>query len=276
MKHEEHSWKTFDGITVYAQSWTPDTPPRAAIALVHGLGDHSGRYPYVVEGLVAAGFAVNGFDERGHGRTGGPRVHAPSYAALMKDIDTHIEVTRKRFAGMPLFLYGHSHGGAQVLYYGLDRSPAVAGVVASSPGIRSGVPQSALKIASAKVLSRLVPTLRIPLGSPVGGISSDPAWLEISKNDPLFQEGLTVRLGAHMLEAGTFILAHKSFPVPLLLMQGTEDKHADPATSIAFAKSLPGDVTLKVWEGMRHELHNELRRAEVIAFMRQWLEAHLR
>jgi alpha-beta hydrolase superfamily lysophospholipase len=79
-----------------------------------------------------------------------------------------------------------------------------------------------------------------------------------------------------MLNAGPFILAHKSFPVPLLIMQGTEDVHVDPAATIAFAKSLPGDVTLKVWEGMRHELHNELRRTEVVAFMRQWLEAHVR
>ncbi len=276
MKHEEHSWTTFDGITVYAQSWAPGTPPRAVVALVHGLGDHSGRYPYMVEGLVAAGFAVSGFDERGHGRTGGPRVHAPSYGALMKDIDSHLEVTRKRFPGMPLFLYGHSHGGAQVLYYGLDRSPALAGIVASSPGIRSGVRQSGLKIAAAKILSRLVPTMRFPLGSPVGGISSDPAWLGTTKNDPLFQEGLSVRLGAQILQAQDYILAHKSFPVPLLIMQGTEDRHADPGASIAFAKSLPGDVTLKVWEGMRHELHNELRRSEVITFMRQWLEAHLR
>jgi alpha-beta hydrolase superfamily lysophospholipase len=276
MKHEEHSWTTFDGITVYAQSWAPDSPPRAAIALVHGLGDHSGRYPAVVDGLVDAGFAINGFDERGHGRTGGPRVHAPSYEALMKDIDRHVEQTRTRFPGVPLFIYGHSHGGAQVLYYGLDRSPAVKGIIASSPAIRSGVPQPAAKIFLARVLSRLTPTMRIPLGPPATGISSDPAWIEASKNDPLFQEGLSVRLGAQMLEAQAFILAHRSFPVPLLLMQGTEDLHVDPSATIAFAKSLPGDVTLKVWEGLRHELHNEVRRTEVVAFMRQWLDAHLR
>jgi alpha-beta hydrolase superfamily lysophospholipase len=276
MRHEEHSWTTFDGITVYAQSWAPHSSPRAVVALVHGLGDHSGRFPALVEGLTAAGFAVSGFDERGHGRTGGPRVHAPSYAALMKDIDSHLEVTRKRFPGIQLFLYGQSHGGAQVLFYGLDRSPAVRGIIASSPAIRSGVPQPAVKVLFAKALSRLLPTMRVPLGSPAVGISSDPAWLETTKNDPLFQEGLSVRLATEMLRAQDYILAHKSFPVPLLIMQGTEDLHVSPDATISFAKSLPGDVTLKVWEGMRHELHNEVRRNEVVAFMRHWLETHLR
>ena len=276
MRHDEHSWTTVDGIRVYAQSWAPDGPPRAAIALVHGLGDHSGRYPRVVELLTVAGFAINGFDERGHGKTGGPRVHTPSYEALMADIDRHIENTRVLFPGVPLFLYGHSHGGAQVLFYGLSRAPALAGIIASSPALGSGVPQPALKIAAAKVLSRLVPTMRVPLGSPAAGLSYDQKWLDASAADALFQEGLSVRLGIEMLRAGEWIRGHRAFPTPLLLMQGTDDLHVDPSMNIEFAKKLPGDVTLKVWDGMRHELHNEVRRDEVIGFMRQWLEAHLR
>jgi alpha-beta hydrolase superfamily lysophospholipase len=276
MKHAEHSWTTFDGIPVYAQSWAPDGPARAAIALVHGLGEHSGRYPWLVEMLTAAGFAISAFDERGHGKTGGARVHTPSYKALMADIDRHIEKTRGLFPGLPLFIYGHSHGGSQVLYYGLDRAPAVKGIVASSPAIGSGVPQPALKVTAARVLSRLVPTVRFPAGPPVDSISYDQDWLDASKKDPLFQEGLSVRLGVEMLRAGEWILGHDKFPVPLLIMQGTDDLHVSPSINIEFAKSLPGDVTLKVWDGMRHELHNDVRRAEVISFMRGWLEAHLR
>lgn len=276
MKHVEHSWTTFDGIPVYAQSWAPDGPARAVIALVHGLGDHSGRFPWLVEMLTDAGFAINAFDERGHGKSGGPRVFTPSYQALMKDIDRHVEKTRERFPGLPFFIYGHSHGGSQVLYYGLDRSPAVKGIVASSPGIASGVPQPAAKVAAAKILSRVLPKMRLPLGSPAGGISYDQGWLDTTEKDPLFQEGLTARLGAEMIKAGEWIRSHDRFPVPLLIMQGTDDLHVSPSINIEFAKSLPGDVTLKVWDGMRHELHNEVRRAEVISFMRGWLEAHLR
>ncbi len=275
MRHAEHSWSTFDGIRVYAQWWAPDGPPRAAIALVHGLGEHSGRYPRLVELLPAAGFAVSAFDERGHGKTGGPRVHAPSYEALMKDIDRHVEKTRELFPGMPLFIYGHSHGGAQVLYYVLDRKPAVAGTVASSPATGSGVPQPAFKVVVARLLSRVAPTMKIPLGSPMEGISSDAAWVEASRADALMQEGLSVRLGSEMLKAGQWILSHGSFPTPLLIMQGTDDLHVSPALNVEFAKRLPGDVTLKVWEGMRHELHNEVIKDEVIAFALRWLEKHL-
>jgi alpha-beta hydrolase superfamily lysophospholipase len=276
MRHVEHSWATFDGIPVYAQWWAPEGPARAAIALVHGLGDHSGRYPRLVEKLVAAGFAISGFDERGHGKSGGPRVHTPSYEALMKDIDRHLEKTRQLFPGLPLFIYGHSHGGSQVLSYVLDRKPQVAGTVASSPGLGSGVPQPPLKIAAARLLSRLAPTMRIPLGSPGGALSNDQAWLDATTADPLFQEGLSVRLAAEMLKAGSWVRSHTTFPTPLLIMQGTNDLHVDAQMNIAFAKSLPGDVTLKVWEGMRHELHNDTIRDEVIDFARQWLEAHLR
>ena len=276
MKHEEYSWTTFDGIPIFAQSWAPDSPPRAVIALVHGVGDHSSRFPRVVELLTAQGFAINAFDQRGHGRSGGPRLFVSRYEVLLRDIDKHLEQTRTRFPGMPVFLYGHSFGGAQVLCYTLKRSPDLEGVIASSPGLSSGVPQSAVKILLGRVLSALLPTAHIPLGSPLGSLSHDPTWLETSKNDPMLQEGLSARLGIEMLETNEWILSNTSFPLPLLIMQGTEDQHVDPPRNIDFARRLAGEVTLKVWEGLGHELHNEVQKDEVIAFMRGWMEARLK
>lgn len=101
MKHEEYSGKSFDGIEVFAQSWSPEGAARAAVALVHGQGDHSGRYPRLVERLVSGGVAVYATDSRGHGRTGGPRAYAPSIEALMKDIDALLDRTRARFPAFP-------------------------------------------------------------------------------------------------------------------------------------------------------------------------------
>lgn len=276
MKHEEYSWTTFDGITGYAQSWAPEGKPRAAIALVHGLGDHSGRYPRAVELLTSADYAISSFDQRGHGRTGGPRVHAPSYEALLQDIDQHLERTRERFPGIPLFLYGHSFGGAQVLCYALKRKPALAGVIASSPGTASGVRQPVSKIILVKLLSAITPLYHVPLGSPAGGLSHDTAWLQATKNDPLYYDGLSVRLAAEQVRTNEWILRQTSFPLPLLIMQGTEDAYVDAQINIGFARRLSGEVTLKVWEGFRHELHNEVRKDEVIRFMQEWLDAHAR
>jgi len=275
MTHEEYNWTTFDGVSIYARAWKPQGTARAVISLVHGLGDHSGRYPWLVEALTGAGYAVSSFDRRGEGKSGGPRTDIPSYEAILRDIDQHMENTKKRFPGMPLVMYGHSFGGAQTLCYVWRRKPAIAAVVASSPGLASGVPQPALKIMAGRVLARLAPRVHIPLGSPLSSISHDTAWLEATKADPLFTQGLSTRLAVEQLNTNQWILAQTEFPpLPLLIMQGTADQHVDPEVNIEFARRLKGDVTLKVWEGLGHELHNEVQKSrdEVIAFARGWID----
>ena len=276
MKHEEHPWKTSDGIEIFAQRWAPDGPPRAAVALVHGLGEHSTRYAHVAERLTSDGFALTAFDHRGHGRSGGPRVFAPSYEAVMGDIDHHLEDCRSRFPKVPVFLYGHSWGGALVLYHSYKRNAGLAGVVASSPGLQSGIPQPALKIAAGKVLSRIAPTLRIPTGFAFEGLTRDKQLLDAAAKDPLMKSGISARLGIDILAAGEWIRGHDTFPYPLLLMQGTADRYVDPATNIEFARRLNGTVTLKTWEGCLHELQNETVRDQVIEFISRWLKQQLR
>ncbi len=259
---------------MFAQSWGPDSSPRAVLALVHGQGDHSGRYVRLVERLVAGGIAVNASDSRGHGRSEGPRAFTPSMEALMKDIDTLIEQTRARFPGVPLFLYGHSFGGEQLLSYGLDRKPRVSGVIASSPLLGFGIRQSAVKVAGAKILSAIVPKRTIPMGVPPRSLSHDAAFVESSLKDPLLQNVVSVRSAIVMLRASEWIRTHTSFPLPLLVEQGTDDLYVNSSMTIDFARSLSGDVTLKIWEGLSHELHNELRKDEVIDSIIEWLNRH--
>jgi acylglycerol lipase len=269
--HKEHSWKTFDGLLVFAQAWQPAGAAKAVIALVHGIGDHSGRLPFLVESLTAAGYAVSAY-----GKSEGPRVHTPSYESLLHDLDVHLEKTRELFPGVPLVLYGHSFGGAQALCYVMKRRPTLACVVASSPGLASGVRQPAMKVAAGRLLSRIAPTLHIPLGSPLSSLSHDSEWIAATERDPLFSATLSARVAIEQLDTNQWILAQTSFPLPLLIMQGTADRHVDPQVNIAFARRLTGDVTLKVWEGLGHELHNELAREEVLAYVRAWLDAHVK
>jgi alpha-beta hydrolase superfamily lysophospholipase len=275
MNHMEYSWKTFDGLQVFAQAWRPAGAPKAVVALLHGVGDHSSRFPRLVEPLTDAGYAVSTFDQRGHGKTEGPRVHAPSYESLLRDIDRHLDNTRERFPRIPVILYGQSFGAAQALCYVLKRRPQLSCVVSSSPGLASGVRQPAAKILAVRLLSRIAPTLRIPLGSPLSGLSHDPDWVESTERDPMHSVTLSARIAVEQLDTNRWILSQTSFPLPLLIMQGTADLHVDPEVNVAFAGRLAGDVTFKLWEGLGHELHNELNRNEVLAYLRTWLDAHV-
>jgi alpha-beta hydrolase superfamily lysophospholipase len=276
MKHVEHSWKTVDGLAVFAQTWQPEGTPKAVIALVHGVGEHSGRYPTFVEAFTAAGYAISAYDLRGHGRSEGPRIYASSYESLLRDIDSNLEATRDRFPGLPLVLYGHSFGAAQVLCYVLKRRPKLACVVAGSPGLASGVPQPAVKVFAGRILSVIAPKLRIPLGSPLESLSHDPEWIEKTRRDPLYDEKLSARIGILQMDTNKWILAQTSFPLPLLIMQGTADQTVDPAVNAAFARRLGGDVTFKLWEGLGHELHAEVQRHDVLAYARAWIDAHVK
>lgn len=275
MEPERYTWRTRDGLALRAEAWRPEGALKGAVAVVHGLGEHMGRYAHVAKRFSQAGFLVNLFDQRGHGGSEGPRLYAPSYEHIMQDIDAHLEQTRTRAAGAPVFLYGHSLGGNQVLYYCLVRRPRLAGVIASSPALGSRVPQPPAKVLLGRILNRVIPTLAFPTGYGRGDLSHDPAITETVKADPYYLEGVSIRLGLDLLRAGEWIRSQKEFPLPLLIQQGTGDRVVEPSLSVQFAKGLSGDVTLKLWEGLYHELHNEVEKDKVFDFMLEWLEQHL-
>jgi len=121
MKHTEFEFKTFDGLSLFGQSWQPEDRTRAVVCLIHGLGEHSGRYVHVADSLSQAGYTLISFDLRGHGKSEGLRGHTPSYEALMQDISFLLEAANKKFPQLPFFLYGYSLGGNLVLNYVLRR-----------------------------------------------------------------------------------------------------------------------------------------------------------
>jgi len=136
MKHTEFKFKTSDELQLFGQSWQPEDRPRAAICLVHGMGEHSGRYGHVADRLTQAGYSVFAFDLRGHGKSLGPRGHTPSYRTLLNDINSLLNEVDKNFPELPLFLYGHSLGGNLVLNYVLRRQPKFKGVIVTGPWLR--------------------------------------------------------------------------------------------------------------------------------------------
>jgi len=276
-RHIEITRQTPDNLCIYYQLWLPEQPAKAIVCLVHGLGEHSGRYAHVATALNNAGYALLGFDLRGHGRSDGPRGHTPAYDVLMTDIDRLLDEAAIRYAGLPRFLYGHSLGGNLVLNHALRRKPAITGIIATSPAIRLEAPLPASQVALAKVMNKVRPGLQMANGLALEGLARDPDVIRAYTSDPLVHNKISVRLALGMFEAGEWALAHAAeFPLPLLLVHGTKDMITSAKASQEFATKMPaGRCTLKLWEGFYHETHNEPEKAEVLRFMIDWLNRSL-
>jgi alpha-beta hydrolase superfamily lysophospholipase len=256
MKTLESIYTSKDGLALFARRWEPDTEPDAAICLIHGLGEHCGRYTHVAQALTGAGFAVLSFDLRGHGKSAGPRGHTPSSDAFVEDIDLLLQDAHRLFPGKPLFLYGHSLGGILVLYYSLRRKPHLAGI-ATSPGLRTSLEEQPAKIITAKILGNLLPTMSLHTGLNPDEISHDPQVVQLYRTDPLVHDVASLGFAKNLLKAIAWTFAHASeFNPPLLLVHGTADRLAYPRGSEEFAQLVRGDCT-QILAGPVTRTHNE-------------------
>ena len=280
-EHLEFKWRTADGSSIYAQSWQPQEPI-AVVCLVHGLGEHSGRYGHLAEYLNNEGYALLAFDLRGHGKSEGPKGHTPSYDVLLTDIDKLLDEAGERFLDFPCVLYGHSMGGNLVLNYALRRKPRrpeIAGIIATSPWLRLVFEPPKFKIALSKLMNRLWPSISQPNGLDTNGLSRDPEVVRAYKKDTLVHDRISMRLFVTISESGRWVIEHATeFPpsLPLLLMHGTGDRIASAKASSEFAKNMRERCTFKLWDGYYHELHNEPEQQKVFKFVLKWLKKRLR
>ncbi len=277
MKTRNWGWESIDGLRMFAQSWEPEEPSKAVVCLVHGLGEHSGRYAHVGKAFTDAGFALAGFDLRGHGKSGGPRGHIPSFDAFMDDIETFQKQVDNNFASVPRFLYGHSLGGILVLNYVLRRKPDFKGAISTGAGLRTALEEQTAKVAMARILGTLMPKVAISSGLDPTTISRSTEVVAAYVNDPLVHDKMTLGFGKILLSVlpWTFEHAHE-FSLPLLIMHGEDDKLGYPRGSEEFASHVKQDCTLKLWDGLSHEIHNEPEQEEVFAFVIDWMNTQLK
>jgi alpha-beta hydrolase superfamily lysophospholipase len=275
----EDQWEEKDGTRFFLQGWEPDGKPKAVVALVHGLGEHTARYAHVGSVLTDAGYALVGFDLRGHGRSGGSRGHAPSLDTYMQDIRQLFSLLQKRYPDLPHFLYGHSLGGLLVLAYAIQYGAHLRGVVSTGPGLRSSLQEQKAKVAIVRLLGSFLPTMTLQSGLDATAISRDTAIVEAYKSDPLVHYSASLGFGKAALHAIDLCFERAGeFPVPLLIMHGKSDTIAYSNGSEEFAGLLRDagkDVTLKLWNDLYHEVHNEPEKEEVFKFMVAWLDRYI-
>lgn len=279
MKTFESKFEGQDGLAFYVQGWEPDVQPKAVVALVHGLGEHIGRYAHVGKELTDAGYVLVGFDLRGHGKTVSARGHFPSLNVVMQDIRQFFQFISQRYPNLPQFLYGHSLGGLLSLTYATQNKVGIKGVMVTGAALRSALQEQKAKIAMAKILGTLAPAATIPSGLDATTVSRDKTVVDKYVNDPLVHDKTSLGLGKSALAAIDLCFARAAeFAYPLLIMHGKDDKLTYPSGSADFAK-LAGeknkDITLKLWDGMYHEIHNEPEQAEVFKVMIEWLDKHV-
>lgn len=267
-------WQTQDQVMLKGRCWLPEQP-QAIVCLVHGFAEYIGRYAHVATYLNAQGYGLMGFDLRGHGQSGGRRGHTPTYEDLLENIREMMALAAEKFEGLPLFLYGHSMGGNLAANYLIRHQPNyLKGAVITSPWLRlTQEPPVPLKIL-AKVAYLIFPQLMNPSNLKLEHLSKDIAVQQAYGADPMILRKISAGMFTVVSEAGLLAIRQADkITLPVLLMHGLDDKITSADATREFAQRIqPELLTAHYWENMRHELHNETEKEQVLALIVKWLD----
>jgi acylglycerol lipase len=262
------------GLKLFLQRWLPEGEVRAAVALVHGINEHGGRYARLAEALNRRGIAVHAIDLRGFGRSEGERGLVLNFDEFLDDAEQLLARTAADHTGKPLFLLGHSMGGEIAVWLVIARQPKIDGLILSAPALLIGGKVFPILRHLAAFASLVWPRLRLRrMGTRF--MSRDPKVIADFKNDPLVYHGkFPVRMGAEILRVIKLIRRRmETIRVPLLVMHGTRDIVTDPAGSRQLhARAASTDKTLHLYPGLYHEIFNEPEREQVIEDLIAWIE----
>jgi alpha-beta hydrolase superfamily lysophospholipase len=263
---------TLDGTELRTRHW-PATDPWASLLLVHGLGEHSGRYEHVGERFSAAAIDTHAFDLRGQGASGGRRGDIDRWSRYLDDLAERLDATRASAGGRPVALYGHSMGGLIVAGYLLSDRPRPDLAVMTAPGLDSTL--AAWKRALAPSLGRIMPTLTIRIGIDPATLSRDRSVAELAAVDELCVKGATARFAAEAIREQRRVRAGaRSIAGPALVLHGLDDGLVPPAASEVF-EGVSG-IERRTYRGLRHELHNEPEGPAILDEIVAWLRERAR
>lgn len=265
-----------DGTTLFVTDYLlPVASARGSVLIMHGLGEHSGRYRHVAEFFNECGLSVRSYDHRGHGRSGGRRGDVIHGDPLVQDAEIVLDDFAAHFTQAP-FLFGHSMGGLFAARFALSRLSPLRGLILSSPAL--GLHLSPLEMKLLALLEVVAPRLGVPNGVRAQWLCHDGKVVAAYKSDPLVHGKISARLLRSMLGAIAYCAQHAGeMQVPTLMLAAGDERVVDVDGARAFYARLPtGTGELHVYDAMYHEIFNEPQAAQVFADLKRWLEAHLK
>ena len=277
MNHQEGFFRNAQNLQIYHQSWLPEDEPVAVFMLIHGLAEHSGRYSNVVNHFVPRGYAIYSHDHIGHGKSEGTRLYVERFQDFLDPLKTYYEMIASRHPGKPIFLAGHSMGGLISATYLLDHQDSFTGAILSGPSVKVPDHIPPAIITTGKLLSKVIPKFGL-MQLESGGISRDPAVVQAYIHDPLVStRKMTARLAAELLNA-TNRIAHDAnkISLPILIVHGGSDRLVEPEGSRSFYNRIQStDKTIRIYDGLYHEVFNEPEHEKVLKDVEIWLEKRL-
>jgi acylglycerol lipase len=278
MNHQEGFFEGVHDTRIYHQCWLPESEPKAVLLIVHGLGEHSGRYRNVVNHFVPMNFAVYGMDHPGHGKSDGTRKYVDRFEDFIDNVKSYFDRIQGWQTGKPIFLVGHSMGGLISAEYLLDHQAGLKGAILSGPSVKIPGNVSPVTVLIGKMLVALMPRLGLLKTAPEG-VSRDPAVVQAYIDDPLVsKKKTTVRLAAEMLKAMQRVSSEaKKITIPILILQGGADWIVDPAGAKMLYDSVgSADKEIKIYDGLYHEVYNEPEHLKVLQDVELWIAARMK
>lgn len=269
----EEFWFSKDGVRMHTMSWLPSSKLKGVIILIHGMGEHIGRYEHIGTYLNSTGYGLCGFDLRGHGKSGGRRGDAPNVDVMLNDIDDFVLGIRQKYTDLPYFIYGHSLGGSLVLNYIMRYKPQILGAIITCPGLKPvSVGEYPLNLLVVKLMNCVFPSLLISNKVKPEDISHDKNIVQAYIADPLVHNWISIRFALSIIEAGEWAIKNVAkIRYPVLFLQGGADRVVDVPTNLAFAKSIGDHCQIIVWPKLFHEIHNEPEKEEIFSEIESWL-----
>lgn len=272
--------ETFTGVAgcqLSSMTWKPAGEPKAVLAIVHGAGEHMGRYHNLAAALIPKGYALSGYDQRGHGRSEGRRGHIDSWGDYRGDLEIFLARVGDMFPRVPFFLLGHSMGTLVVLDYLQGYSPALKGAILSGTALDPADAAPPVQVFLAKALSRIYPTFSMQVPIPGDSLSKDPQVVHAFHQDPLVHFTRSARWGTESLGVIERIKANpEKIQTPLLFLHGEKDRLVTAGGARRFFESLPlADKAIHIYPEGFHEPLNDLNSSQVIADLESWMAAHI-